>query len=94
MGKRGEIGRVGGGSLEHPRRWLGTQGLGAQWPGLALGVLSCPEPPGVPCAGTGAELGHCQVEHFTVTTMLRGLLLLGEVDLLVVLVRGQPLSHL
>ena len=39
---------VGGGSLEHPRRWLGTQGLGAQWLGLTLGVLSCPEPPGVP----------------------------------------------
>eukprot|EP00964_Phaeocystis_antarctica_P086955 scaffold55094_cov57-Phaeocystis_antarctica.AAC.8 len=26
--------------------------------------------------------------------MLRGLLLLGEVDLLIVLVRGQPLAHL
>ena len=32
-----------GGQLEHPRQWLG-----AQWAGLALGVLSCPELPGAP----------------------------------------------
>eukprot|EP00964_Phaeocystis_antarctica_P013658 scaffold7495_cov53-Phaeocystis_antarctica.AAC.2 len=35
------IGDFGGGSLEPPRRWLGSQ-----WLGLALGVQSCPEPPG------------------------------------------------
>ena len=38
MLKRGEMGGFGGGSLEHPRQWLG-----AQRPGLFLGV---PEPPG------------------------------------------------
>ena len=37
--KGGEIGGFGGGSLEHPRQWLG-----AQWDGLFLGVPSCPEP--------------------------------------------------
>eukprot|EP00964_Phaeocystis_antarctica_P090856 scaffold58190_cov64-Phaeocystis_antarctica.AAC.2 len=55
MVKGGEIGDFGGGSLEHPRQWLG-----AQWPDLTLGVPSCPEPPGAPLGGTGAELGHCQ----------------------------------
>ena len=43
MVKGGEIGGFGGGWLEHPRQWLGTQ-----WAGLFLGVLSCPEPPGAP----------------------------------------------
>ena len=33
------MGGFGGGSLEHPRQWLG-----AQWAGLALGVPSYPEP--------------------------------------------------
>ena len=32
----GGIGGFGGGSLEHPRQWLG-----AQYAGLFLGVLSC-----------------------------------------------------
>ena len=41
MVRRGEMGDCGGGWLEHPRPWLG-----AQWPGLALEVPSCPEPPG------------------------------------------------
>ena len=41
--KGGGIGSFGGGSLEHPRQWLG-----AQWPGLFLGVPSCSEPPGAP----------------------------------------------
>ena len=37
------IGDVGGGVLERPRLWLG-----AQWLGLTLRALSCPEPPGAP----------------------------------------------
>ena len=37
------IGDFGGGSLEHPRPWLG-----AQRAGLALGVPGCLELPGVP----------------------------------------------
>ena len=41
MVKGGDIGNLGGGSLEHPRQWLG-----AQWAGLFLGVPSRPEPPG------------------------------------------------
>ena len=32
--------------------------MGTQWAGLFLGVLRCPEPPGAPCRGTGAEFGH------------------------------------
>ena len=43
MVKRGEIGGFGGGSLEQPRQWLGTQ-----WADLFLGMPSCPEPPGAP----------------------------------------------
>ena len=43
MVKGGEIGDFGGGWLEHPRQWLGTQ-----WSGLFLGVPGCPEPPGAP----------------------------------------------
>ena len=43
MVKHSEIGGSGGGWLEPPRQWLGTQ-----WVGLFLGVLSCPEPPGAP----------------------------------------------
>ena len=43
MVKAGDIGHFGGGSLEHPRQWLG-----AQCAGLFLGVLRCPEPPGAP----------------------------------------------
>ena len=43
MVKGGEVGGFAGGSLEHPRQWLG-----AQWDGLLLGVPSCPEPPGAP----------------------------------------------
>ena len=54
MVKGGDIGNLGGGSLEHPRQWLG-----AQWAGLFLGVPSRPEPPGAPRGGAGAELGHC-----------------------------------
>ena len=65
MVKGGEIGDFGGGSLEHPRQWLG-----AQWIGLTLEVPSCPEPPGAPLGGTGAELGHCQGGTLT---MLQGL---------------------
>eukprot|EP00964_Phaeocystis_antarctica_P004701 scaffold2549_cov57-Phaeocystis_antarctica.AAC.6 len=38
-----EIGGFGGGSLEHPGQWRGTQ-----WAGPFLGVPSCPEPPGAP----------------------------------------------
>ena len=41
--KRGGMGDLGGGWLEHPRPWLG-----AQWVGLFLRVPSCPEPPGAP----------------------------------------------
>ena len=41
MVKRGEIGGCGGGWLEHPRQWLGTQ-----WLGLALGVQSRQAHPG------------------------------------------------
>jgi len=37
MVKRGGIGGFGGGSLEHPRPWLGSQ-----WLGLSQGVPSCP----------------------------------------------------
>eukprot|EP00964_Phaeocystis_antarctica_P028172 scaffold15887_cov59-Phaeocystis_antarctica.AAC.3 len=37
------IGGFGGGSLQHPRHWLGVQ-----WAGPLPGVPSCPEPPGVP----------------------------------------------
>ena len=59
MVKGGEIGGFGGGELGHPRHWLG-----AQWVGLFLGVQSCPEPPGAPWGGAGAELGHCQGGHF------------------------------
>ena len=43
MGNGGEMGGFGGGYLEHPRQWLGTQ-----WVGLFLGEPSCPEPPGAP----------------------------------------------
>eukprot|EP00964_Phaeocystis_antarctica_P145243 scaffold111252_cov63-Phaeocystis_antarctica.AAC.1 len=43
MVKRSQIGSFGGGSVEHPRHWLG-----AQWAGLFLGAPSCPEPPGAP----------------------------------------------
>ena len=32
---------------------------------LFLGVPSCPEPPGAPRGGTGAELGHCQWDTLT-----------------------------
>ena len=39
----GGIGGFGGGSLEHPRQWLG-----AQWAGLFPGGPSQPEPPGAP----------------------------------------------
>ena len=35
------VGDFGGGWLERPRPWRGVQ-----WPGLALGVPRCPEPPG------------------------------------------------
>ena len=38
---RSDIIDFGGGSFKHPRQWLGVQ-----WLGLALGVPSCPEPPG------------------------------------------------
>ena len=38
MVKGGEIGGFGGGLLDHPRQWLGTQ-----WAGLSLGVPSRPE---------------------------------------------------
>ena len=41
--KNGEIGDFGGGSLEHPRPWLGVQ-----WLGLTEEAPSCPEPPGAP----------------------------------------------
>ena len=34
---------LGGSSLGPPRRWRG-----GQWLGVALGVPSCPEPPGAP----------------------------------------------
>ena len=37
MVKGGGIGGFGGGSLEHPRPWLGSQ-----WLGLSQGVPSCP----------------------------------------------------
>eukprot|EP00964_Phaeocystis_antarctica_P039522 scaffold22614_cov33-Phaeocystis_antarctica.AAC.2 len=53
--KRSEIRDLGGGSLEHQRRWLG-----AQYPGLTLGVPSCPRPPGARRGGAGAELRHRQ----------------------------------
>ena len=43
MVKGGEIGGFGGGSLEHPRQWLG-----AQWLSLFLGAPGYPEPPGTP----------------------------------------------
>ena len=65
MVKGGEIGDFGGGSLEHPRQWLG-----AQWRGLFLGVPSCPEPPGAPLGGTGAELGHRQGGTLTMLLLL------------------------
>eukprot|EP00964_Phaeocystis_antarctica_P006186 scaffold3367_cov52-Phaeocystis_antarctica.AAC.2 len=65
MVKGGEIGDFGGGSLEHPRQWLG-----AQWRGLTLGVPSCPEPPGAPLGGTGAELGHRQGGTLTMLLLL------------------------
>ena len=52
--KGGGIGDFGGGWLEHPRRWLG-----AQWPGLSLGVC-----------GAGGELGHCQ--RVTLSMLLDG----------------------
>ena len=39
--KGSEIGDLGGGSLKHPRRWLGSQR-----PGPTLGVPSCSGPPG------------------------------------------------
>ena len=60
----GEIGDIGGGSLEPPRRWLG-----APWLDPTLGVPSCPEPPGAPRGGTGGELGHCEGGALT---MLQG----------------------
>ena len=50
---RGEIGGFGGGWLERPRRWLGTQ-----WPGLTLRVLSCPDQSHT-LRRHRAELGHC-----------------------------------
>ena len=53
----GDIGGFEGGQLEHPRQWLG-----ARWADLFLGVLRCPEPPGAPRGGAGAELGRCQGE--------------------------------
>ena len=56
--KGSKIGDFGGGSLEPPRPWRG-----ARWLGLALGVPSCPEPPGAPRGGAGAELGHRQGGH-------------------------------
>ena len=43
MAKGSGIGGFGGGSLEHPRPWLG-----AQRAGLAPGVPGCLELPGVP----------------------------------------------
>ena len=51
--KGGGIGGFGSGWIERLRQWLG-----AQWTGLALGVSSCPEPPGAPWGGAGAELGR------------------------------------
>ena len=59
MVKRREMGGFGGGWLEHPKWWLGSR-----WLGLALGVPSCPEPPGAPWGGTEAEPGRCQGRHF------------------------------
>ena len=49
----GEVGGFGGGWLERPRRWLGTQ-----WLGLALRVLSCPDQSHT-LRRHRAELGHC-----------------------------------
>ena len=40
-------------------------------PGLFLGVPSCPEPPGAPLGGAGAELGLCQKGAATTLTLPR-----------------------
>ena len=60
---------LGGGELEHPRRWLSTQ-----WPGLSLGVCRAAQsPPGAPRGGgAGGELGQCQ--RGTLTMLLHILL--------------------
>ena len=68
MDNGGEIGGVGGGSLEHPRQCQGTQRAG-----LFLGGPSCAEPPGAPRGGAGAELGRCQGGTLTMRRgMVRG----------------------
>ena len=59
-----EMGGFGGGSLEHPRQWLGSQ-----WAGLFLEVPSYP-PPGAPRGGSGAELGRCQGSTLTMLTSI------------------------
>ena len=43
MVQRSEMGGFGGGWLEHPRQWLGSERQA-----LILGAPSCPEPLGVP----------------------------------------------
>ena len=54
MAQGGDVGDFGGGWLA---QGLEAQWLGAQRPGLFLGVPSCPEPQGARGGGTGAELG-------------------------------------
>eukprot|EP00964_Phaeocystis_antarctica_P102278 scaffold67640_cov63-Phaeocystis_antarctica.AAC.3 len=48
MAKGGEIGGFGGGWLEHPRQWLGTQ-----WPGPLTGSAGLPR-------ATRRALGRCR----------------------------------
>eukprot|EP00964_Phaeocystis_antarctica_P064316 scaffold38673_cov54-Phaeocystis_antarctica.AAC.2 len=64
--KGGRSGRVG------VQEWLwrrlarapkAVAGRAVAW-SLALGASSRPGPPGAPCGGSGADLGHCQGRHF------------------------------
>ena len=58
------VGGCGGGSLEHPRQWRV-----AQWAGLFIGALSCPEPPGAPLRRHTRQAGALPRQH--TLTMLR-----------------------
>ena len=46
-------------TLEAANSNIGGSGWACAGRSLCLGMRSCPEPPGTPRGGAGAQLGHC-----------------------------------